>query len=137
MDTTTSTATPVLLQSFGYLHGAAPEADVTLDVRRWLHDPAAARSILDLDGRDTRVQRVVCRTPGALPLIEHIGDVVADFPLERQCVIAVGCAGGRNRSVALVQLAAAQLLLYGYDVLVEHRDVQRPRVLRSDTASSR
>jgi RNase adaptor protein for sRNA GlmZ degradation len=139
MDTTTATVQrPVVtLISFGYLHGQPPTVDATFDVRRWLRDPAAAAAggILDLDGRDLAVQGIVCRTPGAVALIEHITDVVVDYPVGRECVIAVGCAGGRHRSVALVQLAAAQLMVWGYRVDVEHLHVHLPRVLRDQSTA--
>jgi hypothetical protein len=51
------------LISFGYLHGPSPEADRVEDVRHRLRDPAAARDILDLDGRHPRVQDVVPAPP--------------------------------------------------------------------------
>jgi UPF0042 nucleotide-binding protein len=60
----------IRLISFGYLHlhGAPPpEADRVEDVRTGLSDPAA-KGILDLDGRDPRVQDIVLSTPGAREL---------------------------------------------------------------------
>jgi UPF0042 nucleotide-binding protein len=115
--------------SFGFLHGSPPPADLTFDVRRWLRDPAAAEGILDLDGRDPRVQHIVCRTEGAVAAICHITRMVADFPAGRDCTVAIGCAGGRHRSVALIMLAATLLIMLGMAVELEHRDVHRPRVL--------
>lgn len=61
----------IRLISFGYphLHGAPPpEADRVEDVRTRLSDPAAAKDILDLDGRDPRVQDIVLSTPGVREL---------------------------------------------------------------------
>jgi UPF0042 nucleotide-binding protein len=62
------------LISFGYLLGPPPEADRAEDVRRRLRDPAAARTngILDVDGRDERVQQVVLGTPGAAELVDNL-----------------------------------------------------------------
>ncbi|WP_370973845.1 nucleoside 2-deoxyribosyltransferase domain-containing protein [Amycolatopsis sp. cg9] len=143
MDTTPTTLTTaadsaapaVHLISFGFLHGPVPEADLVLDVRRWLHDPAAAKAILDLDGRDARVQQTVYGTPGAVELVEHAVHA-AGVAHRGERVLAFGCAGGRHRSVALAELAAGRLALRGYRVSLEHRDVHRPRVLRAATTTT-
>ncbi|MGW4527875.1 RapZ C-terminal domain-containing protein [Amycolatopsis sp. NPDC004378] len=134
MDTTTTasandSAPTVHLISFGFLHGPTPEADLVLDVRRWLHDPAAAATILDLDGRDARVQQTVFGTPGAVELVDHAVQA-ATVAHRGDRVLAFGCAGGRHRSVALAELAAGRLALRGFRMQVEHRDVHRPRVHR-------
>lgn len=124
----TSPDTPrVALISFGHLHGPPPEADLTVDVRRSLRDPARAEGILDLDGRDEVVQRVVLTTPGAEALLTQL--VGFARYTEVPVTIAVGCAGGRHRSVALVELAAMVLRTAGVSARVAHRDVHRPRVL--------
>lgn len=121
---------PVRLTSFGYLHlDASPEADLTVDVRRMLHDPAAAKDILDLDGRDERVQSVVAHTPGALELLEGLVGFVAMPAGPRR--IAIGCAGGRHRAAALVELLASDLRGWGFVVGIEHLHIHLPRVLKS------
>jgi RNase adaptor protein for sRNA GlmZ degradation len=82
------------LISFGYLHLAddvTPRADRVEDVRERLRDPAAARDILDLNGRNERVQAVVLGTPGARELLQNLADY-AMLPAGPQR-IAVGCAG--------------------------------------------
>jgi hypothetical protein len=129
--TTTSSATsrPVRLISFGFGHDDPPTADVTLDVRRWLHNPDVAAEIVPLDGRDAVVQQVVYGTPGAVAAVDHLGNLVENYPAGRECVLAIGCTGGRHRSVALTELAAGRLSLRGHHVQIEHRDVHRP-VLR-------
>src|SRR4051812_2401887 len=113
MTTTTAAPARVTLQSFGYLHRPAPAADFTVDVRRSLHDPAAAaaKGILDLDGRDPRVQQLLLGTLGAVATIVNIVAFVVGSPRDRACVVVVGCAGGRHRSVVIVVLAAAILTL--------------------------
>jgi RNase adaptor protein for sRNA GlmZ degradation len=119
------------LTSFGYLHGAAPEADLTVDVRRYMHDPARmSTALLESDGRALAVQRVVEGTDGARQTISTVLAFVAMFPRSRRCVVALGCAGGRHRSVALVELLAPNLTRWpAIDLRVHHRDVHRPRVL--------
>lgn len=128
-------ASHVALTSFGYLHSAPPDADLVLDVRRYLRDPAAASiaGILDMDGRDVRVQDVVLATPGADTTLNELYALVDCFPAAYTAVIAVGCAGGRHRSVALVEILAARLRNAGCAVTVEHRHVHLPRVLNTAT----
>lgn len=122
----------LVLVSFGYLHGAPPtEAHLTVDVRTYLRDPAAVTGLLDLDGRDERVARPVAATRGALDTVAVLIQFAETFPGPR-CVIAIGCAGGRHRSVALVELAAVRARHVGHRVVVEHRHVYLPRVPRPD-----
>lgn len=128
----------IRLISFGYLHQPTgpdgdpvpPAADRVEDVRERLHDPAVARDILDLDGRDVRVQKVVLNTPGARELIVNLADYAASPAAPR--TIAIGCAGGKHRAAALVELLALLLGDRGHtEVEVEHRHVHLPRVLKS------
>lgn len=123
------TVYPVELISFGYLHGDAPDADLVMDVRDIMRDPAAARDILDLDGRDQRVSAVVLATRNASSVMSQAFDAVERMPSDRALRIAIGCAGGRHRSVALVEAIAAVLRDFMIPVTVDHRDVHRPRVL--------
>lgn len=126
-------ANTIELISFGFLHtdGRVPESDLAVDTRRFLSDPATARQagVLDMDGRDVEVQQIVARTPGAVEAIRVIGEFADGFPDGRHCVIAVGCAGGKHRSVAISVLAAGMLLMRGYEVRVRHLHVHLPRVL--------
>lgn len=125
------TANPphVRVISFGYLHSDPPGAHLVLDVRQYLSDPAAVRHLLDSDGRDPRVAAVVSATPGAADTVAVLARFAATFP-QPDCVIAVGCAGGRHRSVALAEAVGALLRGDGHPVTVEHRHVHLPRVLR-------
>jgi UPF0042 nucleotide-binding protein len=101
-------------------------------VRERLRDPAAARDILDLDGRDVRVQKVVLNTPGARELLVNLADY-AELPAGPRA-IAIGCAGGKHRAAALVELLARTLHERGYrEIEVEHRHVHLPRVLNAST----
>ncbi|WP_405962100.1 hypothetical protein OG713_01290 [Streptomyces sp. NBC_00723] len=92
------TPTSIRLISFGYLHlptspdssPVPPAADRIEDVRDRLRDPAAARGILDLNGRDP-VQDVVLKTSGARELLANLADY-ATLPAGPRS-IAIGCAG--------------------------------------------
>ncbi|GLZ43512.1 RNase adapter RapZ [Actinokineospora sp. NBRC 105648] len=132
-------APPVQLISFGYLH-QRPEAEVVVDVRLSLRDPAVRTDLLDLTGQDPRVRAVVLDTPGARDLLgallAHVHALRA-LPPDRPRRIAIGCAGGRHRSVALVDALAAALAERGVTGTVEHLHVHLPRVLKpakGDTA---
>jgi RNase adaptor protein for sRNA GlmZ degradation len=120
----------ITLTSFGYLHGTAPVADRVEDVRDRLRDPARAAGVLDLDGRDGRVQDVVRSTPGALALLDNL-TAYAELPAPPSR-IAIGCAGGKHRAAALVELLAARLRARGHDVTVEHLHAHLPRVLTTN-----
>lgn len=122
------------LISFGYLHLSPDEdpvdADRVEDLRVRLRDPAAAREILDLDGRHPRVREVVLNTPGARALLDNLVDY-ALLPTAGPRSIAIGCAGGRHRSVALVETLASVLRSLDRPVEVEHWHVHLPRVLKA------
>ena len=119
----------VRLISFGYGHlggQAPPAAERTEDVRTRLRDPAAARDILDLDGRDVRVQRVVLGTPGARELLVNLAAHVA-LPAGPKS-IAVGCVGGKHRAAALIEILGGELRDRGIEVEIEHLHVDLPRL---------
>jgi RNase adaptor protein for sRNA GlmZ degradation len=122
---------PIRLISFGFLHltGAAPPvADRVEDVRARLRDPAAAKGILDLDGRDPRVQTIVLATPGARELLINLADYAA-LPAGPRA-IAIGCADGRHRAPALAELLATLLSDRGHlGIEIDHLHVHLPRVL--------
>lgn len=119
----------IKLISFGYLHlkdGRPPAADRVEDVRNRLRDPAAAGDVLDLDGRDPRVQDIVLNTPGARELLDNLVDYasLAAGP----AVIATGCAGGKHRAAAITELLGRELRERGFDVVIQHRHAHLPRV---------
>jgi P-loop ATPase protein family len=61
-----------LITSFGYRHGPAPAADLTVDVRQHLHDPHVDPSFRELTGHDAAGRARVLATPGAHGLIEGV-----------------------------------------------------------------
>lgn len=130
---TTTRPTPRTIISFGYLHGDPPRADLTLDVRRYLRDPAVAKdtTLLDLDGRDRRVRDVVLRTPGAPDAVAVAVHFLTTFPAAHPAALAIGCAGGRHRSAALAEEVARILGDAGSRVVLEHRHIHLPRVVRT------
>ncbi|MBK3567837.1 RNase adapter RapZ [Streptomyces sp. MBT62] len=133
--------TSIELTSFGYLHQPTGTdgqpvpltADRTEDVRQRLRDPAAARNILDLDGRHPDVQAVVLATPGAPELLDNL-TAYALLPAGPRR-IAIGCAGGKHRACALVELLAPRILEHGIPVTIRHLHAHLPRVLETPTTS--
>jgi RNase adaptor protein for sRNA GlmZ degradation len=123
--------TTITLISFGYLRGAAATAERVVDVRDTVRDPAIPpyADPLDLDGRDEPVRRAVLTTSGALPLVFDLAADALELPADQPRRIAIGCAGGRHRSVALAEAVADVLRAVGNRVIVDHRHIQLPRAL--------
>jgi UPF0042 nucleotide-binding protein len=127
---------PVIIRSFGYLHGELHgDYDLTVDVRRHLRDPHVDPAFRELDGQDVRVIQRVLDTPGALGLINGLLtaiDALYPIALERGVAlrVAIGCAGGRHRSVVLADHLAYRLTSTQRLAVVGHRDLGKPVVLR-------
>lgn len=132
------TGMPVVrLISFGFLHlpKAAcgqlilPAADRIEDVREVLRDPAAALAILDLDGRDLRVQQVVLDTQGARELLNDLTAYALRSPAS-PCTLAIGCFGGRHRAPSVGLLLSQLCRAFGWSVRITHRDLDKPLLTR-------
>jgi UPF0042 nucleotide-binding protein len=122
----------VTFTSFGFKHGPARDADLLFDVR-FLPNPHYEADLRPLTGFDQRVVDYVARD-GRLeeflerltPLLDYL---VPQYVTEGKAhlVIAIGCTGGRHRSVAIAErLAAATREREDAFVEVQHRDVERP-----------
>ncbi|WP_375165651.1 ATPase [Streptomyces sp.] len=119
--------------SFGFLHDAAPEADVVLDLRRAFRDPHVDPRMQQLTGRDRLVRRAVMRTTGIRPLLRATVRQVLAYtkgPKGDHIVVGSGCAGGRHRSVVVAERLARRLRRRGHTVTVHHRDIRKPVVQR-------
>jgi UPF0042 nucleotide-binding protein len=120
----------VSLISFGFKYGAPRDADMILDVR-FLPNPYWEPALKDLSGTDSPVQRYVAGQPmyrEFMERLEGLFDVtVPGFVAERKAylTIAVGCTGGRHRSVVVAEELAGTLAEHGLPVTVEHRDLER------------
>lgn len=120
--------------SFGYGHGPAPEAHLTVDVRHHFRDPHVDPALRELTARDERVRRAVLRTPGVGELVDATAAAVRAFlagPSAGPVTVAVGCVGGRHRS-AVVADTLRIVLLDDHDIPadVRHRDIDRPVISR-------
>jgi RNase adapter protein RapZ len=121
----------VTFGSFGHKHGPARDADLVLDVR-FLPNPHWEPALRPLTGFDRRIVQYVGRDgrlkdfyDRVLPLLEYLlPQYVAEG--KAHLVVAIGCTGGRHRSVVIAEDLAAHFAHDGrYFVEVNHRDVDR------------
>lgn len=123
---------PLLLSvvSFGYRYGLPPDADLVFDAR-CLPNPNFVPALKPLTGRNRRVARYVLSFPQSRQFIRRVGALVAYLlpHYEREgksyLTVAIGCTGGRHRSVALAGAMARRLRAGGRRVKITHRDVHK------------
>lgn len=120
----------VNLISFGFKYGLPLEADLVMDVR-FLDNPYFVEELRELDGQDPRVVDYVCRHKDTDIFLSKFKDLL-DLLLPRyhregksQLTVAMGCTGGRHRSVVVSEWLAEQLRDSEYRVTLRHRDIKR------------
>jgi len=117
----------VILMSFGFKHGVPLESDMILDVR-FLPNPHFEASLKAFSGRNKNVKSYLRGKPETGEFIRRATDflqyLLPHFVEERksQTTIAVGCTGGRHRSVFVAEELAAKLKSPDWKVQVIHRD---------------
>lgn len=122
----------VSLQSFGYRYGLPDEADMVLDTR-FLPNPFWVPDLRPMSGLDPAVREYVLGRTDSQEFLERVIDLVRflspRFVVEqkRRLVLALGCTGGRHRSVALTEELGQRLKTEPSVVVsVMHRDVDKP-----------
>ncbi|MDQ1629852.1 MAG: RNase adapter protein RapZ [Actinomycetota bacterium] len=116
--------------SFGYKYGLPVDADLVVDCR-FLPNPHWVPDLRPLTGRDQAVTDYVLGQPGAGEFVEgcaQLLELVSEGYLregKRFATVAVGCTGGKHRSVAITEELAGRLRGAGMDVAVVHRDLGR------------
>lgn len=121
---------PVFVVSFAYRYGIPREADLVFDVR-FLENPHYDPRLRPLTGRDQEVAARIQADAGFNPFFGQLADMLR--PLLPRYVaegksyltIALGCTGGRHRSVFVAERLAAWLNDLGYQVTLTHRDMAR------------
>lgn len=114
--------------SFGFKNGIPVDADLVADAR-FLPNPHWIPELRPRTGLDAEVADYVFSFPEAREFLvqySRLIDVVADGYLregKRYVTVAVGCTGGRHRSVAMAENLAARLVKKGVETLVMHRDL--------------
>lgn len=125
-----TTRLKVTVISFGFKYGIPVDADFVADMR-WLPNPYWDPQLRGQTGRSPEVSRYVLEQDGAREFVDRYVTVlsgVAEGYLregKRFMSIAVGCTGGKHRSVAMTEEIARQMLEAGYDVSTVHRDLGR------------
>lgn len=118
------------VMSFGFKYGIPIDADMVADLR-FLPNPFWVDELRPLSGLDVPVSEYVLNQPRAEEFLEQYEKLVAlltDGYLREDkhfLTIAIGCTGGRHRSVAMSEAFAARLRAQGVKTLVVHRDLGR------------
>ena len=120
----------VSLVSFGYKYGLPSDADLAIDCR-FLPNPFFVEELRHRTGTDAAVAEYVLARDETEEFLRRLTDLL-DFALPRYqhegksyLTVALGCTGGRHRSVVLVEELRRRLGDRGHAVLVRHRDAER------------
>jgi UPF0042 nucleotide-binding protein len=136
------------LLSFGFKYGIPVDADLMFDVR-FIENPFFVAELKDQSGLDADVARFVLDKPEAQGFIERVLALL-EYALPRYehegksyLTVAIGCTGGRHRSVAIAERIGATLQArLGLEIDVRHRDIgevdrERAARVRVDPAAGR
>nr|WP_277349678.1 RNase adapter RapZ [Planosporangium thailandense] len=120
----------VTVLSFGFKYGLPPDADFVVDAR-FLPNPYWVPELRDRSGREQEVSRYVLSQRGAVTFVETLARLLnataPGFEREgkRYVTIAVGCTGGKHRSVAIAEELARRLREGRMAASAQHRDLGR------------
>jgi UPF0042 nucleotide-binding protein len=125
-----STKLKITCVSFGFKYGIPVDADLVVDMR-FLPNPHWVPELRAMTGRDPEVADYVKERPAAKTFLEQyipVVQTVAEGYLregKRFMTIAIGCTGGKHRSVAMTEEISSRLRELGYDARATHRDLGR------------
>lgn len=120
----------VTILSFGFKYGLPMDADLVFDVR-FLSNPYYVASLRDLTGNDADVRDFVLAQPKAQAFLDHLYQMtdflVPEYVQEGKThlTIAIGCTGGKHRSITLANELSRHLQSRSFKVVLEHRDGHR------------
>lgn len=118
------------VMSFGFKYGIPVDADMVADMR-FLPNPFWVPQLRDSTGLDPNVSDYVTQYEEARLFLDSYANlmhIVADGYIregKRHVTVAIGCTGGKHRSVAMAEHLAARLVQSGVETLVVHRDLGR------------
>jgi UPF0042 nucleotide-binding protein len=118
------------LLSFGYSYGLPAEADIVMDVRL-LPNPFFVRELRGLTGKDSTVRDYVLKQKETTEFLHRFSEMIEYLiPLYEKegksyLTIAIGCTGGKHRSVVIAEHLTAMLGKQGKEITVRHRDIER------------
>ena len=119
--------------SFGFKYGIPTDADLVFDVR-FLPNPFYIDELKVQTGNDEDVYQYVMKFPQAQEFLEKLKDMleflIPNYIIEgkNQLVIAIGCTGGKHRSVTLANALYKQFEKSEYGCKKEHRDIEKDRL---------
>jgi UPF0042 nucleotide-binding protein len=120
----------IAVESFGFKHGMPIDADIVMDVR-FLPNPHWEEALRPLTGHDPAVRDFVLDRAEASMFLDNfealLGPLLPAYQQEGKSylTIAIGCTGGRHRSVAVAEEIAKRLRARGFSVRTGHRDLAR------------
>ncbi len=118
------------LVSFGFKHGIPQGTDLLFDVR-YLSNPHFVPGLREKTGQDAEVLEYLRKQPDFEEIVERLTDLLAHLlPRYRRenrsyLSVAVGCTGGRHRSVAVCERLRTELEEHGWPARLIHRDISR------------
>jgi RNase adapter protein RapZ len=118
------------VMSFGFKYGVPLDADYVFDLR-FLPNPFWVPELRPLTGQDEPVARFVLAQPGAAPFVDDVTRLMASVSTgfvregRRYVTLAVGCTGGKHRSVAIAEQLAQRMGVGVVDTFLVHRDLGR------------
>jgi len=121
---------PILINvvSFGFKQGIPLDADLVFDVR-FLPNPFYVDELRPLTGQDQDVKEYVMKWPESKEFLKKLTELIEYLiPYyiregKTQLIIAIGCTGGKHRSVAMAAELAVRLKMNHHKVKVDHRDI--------------
>ena len=123
----------ITVMSFGFKYGIPADADLVFDVR-FLPNPYYIDGLRSQTGNDPEVQKYVMSSPESGEFLEKLVDMVKflipNYVKEGKyrLVIAIGCTGGKHRSVTLANALYERMKDHGgYGIKLDHRDVDKKR----------
>ena len=125
-----STSLRITVVSFGFKYGIPVDADFVADMR-FLPNPYWVPELRSLNGRDLDVATYVKDRPDAQDFLDRyvpVVETVADGYLregKRFMTVAIGCTGGKHRSVAMTEEITERLRAFGFAASAAHRDLGR------------
>lgn len=120
----------VIISSFGFKYGIPKDCDFMFDVR-FLPNPNYIPELHNLSGKDPDVQNYLEKFPERRVFLDRLVSLLElvlmqyENTVKKQVHIAIGCTGGRHRSVAIAEQLALYLGKAGYRLVVHHRDIDK------------
>ncbi len=118
------------IMSFGFKHGIPLDADLVFD-GRFLPNPHWVEALRPMTGLEQGVRDYVLSQPDSLVFLDKLEDLLS-FLLpsyikegKSYLTIALGCTGGKHRSVVLVEELSQRIQKKGFELKVNHRDINR------------